>query len=164
MTASYYKPFVSHMIGEIQTLKDLEELRFIPGHLLPSDLATRSTLTNELTMTERWIEGPEFLKQPEEKWSADLPWIQEATEIRSINESNITLQISKIRTKVWKKMEFYLNAIPSYTEFKGKLSEAIRGCQAKRFLDELRTIATNKPIKTSSTILAFTSITNEKGV
>ena len=34
-----HKPFVNHRIGEIQTLTDLSEWRFIPGKLNPSDHA-----------------------------------------------------------------------------------------------------------------------------
>ena len=43
-TAAYYKPFVNHRIGEIQTLTEPNEWRFLPGKVNVSDLATRSLL------------------------------------------------------------------------------------------------------------------------
>ena len=43
ITASYFKPFVSHRIGKIQSSTRPEEWRYIPGRLNTSDLATRSS-------------------------------------------------------------------------------------------------------------------------
>ena len=66
--ASYFKPFVSHRIGEIQNLTDSIEWRHIPGRINTSDLATRSNSMSRTTSTEaqprEWFAGPDFFRQP----------------------------------------------------------------------------------------------------
>ena len=66
--ASYFKPFVSHRIGEIQNLTDPIEWRPIPGRLNTSDLATRSNSGSRTTSAEalppEWFAGPDFFRQP----------------------------------------------------------------------------------------------------
>ena len=52
-TASHYKPFVSHRIGEIQTLTESGEWRFVPGTQNPADWGTRSTLTGDQARLDR---------------------------------------------------------------------------------------------------------------
>ena len=41
-TAAFYQTFVSHRLGEIQTLTDAGEWRFVLGKINPADAATRS--------------------------------------------------------------------------------------------------------------------------
>ena len=61
-TALHYKPFVSHRIGEIQTLTESGEWRFVPGTQYPADWVTRSTLTGDLMISPDWIEGPKIFQ------------------------------------------------------------------------------------------------------
>ena len=63
-TASFYQVFVANRVGEIQTLTESDEWRFIPGKLNPADAATRSAIGEEVWPTI-WQDGPEFLLQPE---------------------------------------------------------------------------------------------------
>lgn len=48
--------FVSHRVGEIQTLTEPEEWRFIPGRLNPADEAMRSSIEEE-ALSARWWDG-----------------------------------------------------------------------------------------------------------
>ena len=48
--------------GEIQTLKESGEWRFVPGTQNPADWATGSTLSGDLMISPDWIEGPKFFK------------------------------------------------------------------------------------------------------
>jgi hypothetical protein len=64
-TAAYYQIFVSNRIGEIQTITQPEEWRFISGKLNPADLATRSSLDEPL-IPSIWLDGPSFLHQSED--------------------------------------------------------------------------------------------------
>lgn len=64
--AQKYKPFVSHRIGEIQSLTDAVEWRHLPGKKNPADLATRVMLGPE--MGPLWTSGPEFLWHGEDAW------------------------------------------------------------------------------------------------
>ncbi len=72
-TASFHKPFVANRIGEIQTETEPQEWRHLPGVLNPADEATRAELTTSNPLvTTRWIEGPSFLRLPEDQWPPDL--------------------------------------------------------------------------------------------
>ena len=66
-TASHYKPFVSHRIGEMQTFTESGEWRFVPGTQNPADWATRSTLTADPMISPDCIEGPKFFKLAESR-------------------------------------------------------------------------------------------------
>jgi hypothetical protein len=55
-----YKVYVSHLIGEIQTLTEANEWRFVPGKLNPVVAATRSQLEAKV-VPYGWLEGPSFL-------------------------------------------------------------------------------------------------------
>jgi Pao retrotransposon peptidase. len=70
-TASFYKPFVSHRVGEIQTLVLPQEWRYVPGEQNPADYATRSQLQDQ-AIVQDWIDGPRFLCQVENMWPKDL--------------------------------------------------------------------------------------------
>jgi len=74
-SSSYYKPFVSHRIGEIQTLTDTTEWRFVPGKLNCSDAATRSLLEPDEEIPLSYKYGPDFLMLQEKDWPKDLPWM-----------------------------------------------------------------------------------------
>jgi hypothetical protein len=54
-TSALYKPFVSHRIGEIQTLTAQGQWRFVPGKLNCSDAATRSFLDEFGVITSTWL-------------------------------------------------------------------------------------------------------------
>ncbi|XP_057381574.1 uncharacterized protein LOC130704113 [Daphnia carinata] len=80
-TASFYQIFVSHQVGETQTLTEPKEWRFVPGKINPADAATRSQLESE-AIPISWLDGPEFLYQTERCWPKDLPWMAVTEELR----------------------------------------------------------------------------------
>ena len=86
-TASHYKPYVSHRIGEIQTLTESGERKFVPGTQNPEDWANRSSFTGDLIISPDRIDCRKFFKLAEEELPKDLPWMKENTEIRAANES-----------------------------------------------------------------------------
>ena len=92
-TASYYKHYVSHRIGEIQTLTTPQEWRYAPGAMNSSDLATRSGLNTGDVISNSWIECPAFLKLPENQWPIDTPWIKVTEEIRIVEEKKLVNQL-----------------------------------------------------------------------
>jgi hypothetical protein len=59
-TSAQYQVYVSHRIGEIQTLTEAHEWRFVPGRLNPVGAATRSVLEAE-AIPGYWLNGPAFL-------------------------------------------------------------------------------------------------------
>lgn len=75
-TASFYQVFVSNRIGEIQTLTDTEEWRFVPGRLNPAEVAKRPRI-NEEVFQKIWEDSliPEFLLKSDPEWPKDFPWM-----------------------------------------------------------------------------------------
>jgi hypothetical protein len=61
-----YKPFVSCRIGEIQSTTEPTEWLHCPTHLNIADDLTKGIAANELHSW--WLEGPQFLKQPDNQW------------------------------------------------------------------------------------------------
>ena len=54
--ASDYQVFVSNGVGELQTITEADEWRFLPGRLNPVDAATQSTLDGDI-FSEIWWSG-----------------------------------------------------------------------------------------------------------
>ncbi|KAI9554965.1 hypothetical protein GHT06_020249 [Daphnia sinensis] len=69
-TASKYLMFVSHRVGEIQTLTQPEEWRFVAGKKNPADIATRSTIEEEALPNEKINE---FMKNKKIDWRFQPP-------------------------------------------------------------------------------------------
>jgi len=88
-----YQVYVSNRIGEIQTLTETTEWRFVPGALNPADAATRSQL-EEVVIPTWWLDGPLFLYGEESSWAVDLPWTVEKKEKRGarIHHGNIVVE------------------------------------------------------------------------
>ena len=60
-----YKPWVANRINNILKLSKKEEWEFCPGNLnFGADIASRSALLSEFVDNPLWLEGPEFLKDP----------------------------------------------------------------------------------------------------
>jgi len=67
-----FNPFVSHRIGEMQELTDVDQWKWIPGKENPADDATRGKSPTDLTSESRWLTGPTFLKFLESEWPQEL--------------------------------------------------------------------------------------------
>ena len=85
--SSQYKPFVANRIGEIQTLTEPEEWRYVPGKLNPADLGTRCSLIDKkqemVDVFKIWQEGPEFLKENEANWPKDIRYDTNKEEMKN---------------------------------------------------------------------------------
>ena len=159
--ASLYKPFVNHRIGEIQTLTEAEEWRFIPGKLNPSDLATRSTLDPKETFSKLWLEGALFLKENEEKWPEDIPWMNIREEIRSENKA--ICHLTQRDDAKWNKIEIEANRLGSVLQSE-ELTTWIKLCQQETFTPELECLKKDKPLPKTSKLLTLTPIIDDQGI
>ena len=81
-TATFFKPFVSNRIGEIQMASDPGEWRHLPGKQNVADEATRSEM-DDVIISKRWKNGPDFLYEQPDKWPKDLPPQKINVEVRS---------------------------------------------------------------------------------
>ena len=63
-----YKTFVAHRVGEIHEDSNPVQWRYVPTLLNPADHGTRGLTASELKDNELWWNGPDFLREPREKW------------------------------------------------------------------------------------------------
>ena len=59
-----FKPFVSVRVAEIQETIDPQEFSYIGSEHNPADALTKRILPEQL---EKWSQGPQFLRQPQEE-------------------------------------------------------------------------------------------------
>lgn len=55
-------------VAEIQSLTDIDSWRYVDSANNPADVITRGQSLKDLTPPCRWINGPNFLHQPESCW------------------------------------------------------------------------------------------------
>ena len=60
-----FKPFVSVRVAEIQQTLETQAFQYIKSDCNPADVLTKGTPPEEL---KSWMEGPPFLRLPEEEW------------------------------------------------------------------------------------------------
>ncbi|PFX21661.1 hypothetical protein AWC38_SpisGene13841 [Stylophora pistillata] len=60
-----YKPFVANRVGEIQSLTDPKQWRFVPTKENPADFTTRGMRVSDMAEERKWWSGPDFLAQEE---------------------------------------------------------------------------------------------------
>ena len=149
---------------EIQTLTQPAEWRFVPGDQNVADLATRSN-TERKNYEKLWIEGPDFLKETENHWPKDLPWIKEKTEIRKVaEEEHHAHHTTKEEEEDWEKITFNAQNPSEYTVVEGKLMELIKKSQEESFAEEIKTITSERRIKKSSKLLPLNPIMDKNGI
>ena len=62
---SWLKKFVPVQVAEIQETIDPQEFSYIRSDHNPADALTKGILPEQL---EKWSQGPQFLKKPQEEW------------------------------------------------------------------------------------------------
>ena len=155
--AAYYKPYVSVRIGEIQTRCKPEEWRFIPGKINVSDLATRSSMEIETRIPEEWFRGQQFLREDQENWPQDIPWIAVLEDIRGNKTSQISHATGTERERIeWEKVEVSPNKIIE--------KEITRTCQEEMFEEELKCLRKDKQLKGNSKLLPLHPILDNEGI
>ena len=79
-----FKPFVSARVGEIQNNLDSSQWKHISGEENVADDVSRGLHVQQLT--GRWMNGPQFLKLPEEQWPVQTATLhREDMECRQVN-------------------------------------------------------------------------------
>jgi hypothetical protein len=133
-------------VGEIQTLTESGEWRFVPGKLNPADEATRSVIEEE-GISQRWLNGPEFLFQPESEWPKDLPWIAVPDEIRTCRT-----YAAQLATDVsdWSDIPLNQSNISEFFKLEGPSYQLIERCQKESFYEEINCLKKRKAIRSTS--------------
>ena len=63
-----YKPFVAHRVGEIHDESCPDQWKHVPTELNPADYGSRGMNVSEMTNSQQWWFGPEFLKKSKDAW------------------------------------------------------------------------------------------------
>ncbi|XP_057376189.1 uncharacterized protein LOC130697275 [Daphnia carinata] len=158
-TVSFYQVFVANRVGEIQTLTQTEEWRFIPMRLYPADGATRSNIEEDV-LPELWLNGPGFLLRPSRDWPEDLPWLAVAEEIRKCK-----VKLTRVdEPPDWSKLMIDQSNISSVLKLEGEFLEVVKACQFEAFGDELRRLGKGKGLHHTSHLLPLSPILGKDGI
>ena len=79
------KPFVANRVGEIKSLTNPKQWRFVPTNENPADFTTRGMRVSDMVKEKKWWSGPDFLQKEESDWPVnqiDTYKVSEATEIK----------------------------------------------------------------------------------
>ncbi|XP_055619056.1 uncharacterized protein LOC129764221 [Toxorhynchites rutilus septentrionalis] len=63
-----YKQYVACRVGELLSITEVAQWRWVPSKLNPADAATKWGKNPCPGTGDVWFKGPEFLQQPEENW------------------------------------------------------------------------------------------------
>lgn len=159
--AAHYTPFVSHRVGEIQSLTDPSEWRFVPGKLNIADVATRSLLIDEEPIPPGWLEGPDFLKQPINSWPKDLPWMAVSEERRAAHTQHATKLPSNYD---WSKVKIDSSNLSHCLKMEGPFKELVRRCQEEEFNEDIQQLRRNRPLSRTSRLLQLSPFVDSDGI
>ena len=86
-----FKPFVANRVGEIQSLTNPIQWRFVPTNENPADFTTRSMRESDLAKEKKWWTGPDFLQKEESDWpinQIDTNQVSQAMEIKKTAQAS----------------------------------------------------------------------------
>jgi hypothetical protein len=150
-----YQVYVSNRIGEIQTLSDPSEWRFVPGVLNPADAATRSQL-DDRAIPAWWLDGPPFLYQEETAWPQDLPWTLEKAEMRGARAHVSDVVSEKIVPFDWKTVKIAASDVPTLIRLENDYLDLVRRCQRETYPEEISRLERGKVIRPTSPLQPLT--------
>ncbi|XP_045027086.1 uncharacterized protein LOC123470616 [Daphnia magna] len=150
-----YQIYVSNRIGEIQTLTDPSEWRFVSGVLNPADAATRSQL-GDRAIPAWWLDGPPFLYQEETAWPQDLPWTLEKAEIRGARAHLSDVVAETIVPFDWKTVKIAAGDVPTLIRLENDYLDLVRRCQRETYPEEISRLERGKAIRPTSTLQPLT--------
>ncbi|XP_062707592.1 uncharacterized protein LOC134288019 [Aedes albopictus] len=101
-----YHKFVAVRVGEILLSTDAKNWRWVPSKTNPADEATKWKTGPNLSTDGPWFRGPNFLRQHETSWPAQLQTFTTQEEIRSVHLHRIQCSIvDPARFSKWMKMQ-----------------------------------------------------------
>ena len=191
-TAVWYKPFVAHRVGEIQTLTDPKSWRHVPGRMNVSDCATRSRFDERSELIPvRWFTGPDFLYQDEDNWPKEIR-VEDQQQHEEIKPNKIFVAKSNPErvpayadvdleriSSLWKAQRVAARVHRFFSICKGKkpgssvltveelrvgLTALVRQCQREAFPSDLESLERTKTVSKRSKLLSFTPYLDESNV
>jgi len=78
-------------VGEIQSLTNPKQWRFVPTNENPADFTTRGMRVSDMATEKKWWSGPDYLQKEEADWPVsqmDTDKVSEATEIKKVAQGS----------------------------------------------------------------------------
>ncbi|XP_062714141.1 uncharacterized protein LOC134290926 [Aedes albopictus] len=100
-----YNKFVAVRIGEILTVTDVKEWKWVPSGMNSADLATKWKKGPNFSSTSSWFSGPSFLHQSEEFWPQQTLSTTTCEELRpSLSHVTTSPLIDASRFSQWSRL------------------------------------------------------------
>lgn len=181
-TERRYQQFVGCRVGEILTLTDEKEWRYVPTKLNVADDATKWINYNMPQPDNRWFTGPDFLKLKSDEWPKERVVPIEET-ILMINDHNIQLtSVAAIHPEKFSSYRRLVRTIATVSKYLVKLrgikttsyltaaelnyaeSLVLRSAQWDCFRDEVISLTNNQPLPKESKLAQLSPYIDERGV
>ncbi len=143
--SSHYQVYVSHRIGEIQTLTEPHEWRFVPGRLNPADAATRSQMEEE-EIPSLWLDGPDSFMKRIRPGQKDLPRMSAKEELRSIHVHLNSTAVEPTTVFNWKDVKISAQDIPALIRLEGEFLNLVKQSQREVYSEELKKLKQTKQL------------------
>ncbi|XP_026666969.1 uncharacterized protein LOC113463933 [Ceratina calcarata] len=169
-----FKVFVANRLGEIRENSKVDEWKYINTKENPADDGTRS-VTNALQQGSRWLQGPSFLREPENRWPEERSQVKcsedlaeclrsETRVVCTVERGNWLVEFSRFSTyeRLMKavmcviKVKDIFKKVKSRSSIKIKLEAekvCVRVSQSISFHDEINAIKRSKTMPKNSKIL-----------
>ncbi|XP_053686938.1 uncharacterized protein LOC128736479 [Sabethes cyaneus] len=186
--ARRYRQYVSCRVGEILTLTESEEWRWVPTKMNTADEATKWRQGFCLSVEGEWFRGPKFLQYPEQQWPIQKCGQKFNTEeeIRSCFVHEVTIREPTVKFERFSRWMRLLRAVAytlrfisnaretrqqrnfgplSSSELQKAENELWRICQNESFPDEAAQLkAGNREVDKTSFIFKLSPYIDESGV
>eukprot|EP00794_Sanderia_malayensis_P021402 gene21402-biopygen17184 len=137
--SGHWKQFVQHRVNEILTLSSKGDWGHVSGLKNPADIGSRGVSASQLQESTAWWEGPQWLKQGEDKWPKSMH-ISESDDVEEEKKMANVLSVAAERS----------NAVSNIIDI-GRISSLRKllrvTAYVKRFVSNLKNKRTNQPIK-----------------
>jgi hypothetical protein len=174
--------YVGNRVAEIQEKMKLDQWRYCPSELNPSDDASRGLFPSQLTPDCRWLNGPAFLNGKESTWpTTSLEGLEHNCTDEEECQTNATMCVaipllyhlferysswSLLKTKVvWltRFKEYIRNrklknptcsrGVPTPNELRTAEKDIIRIVQQRYYPEEYQSVRNKQNVKLSSTLV-----------
>eukprot|EP00794_Sanderia_malayensis_P013531 gene13531-biopygen10799 len=137
--SGHWKQFVQHRVNEILTVSSKGDRGHVSGLENPADIGSRGVSASQLQESTAWWEGPQWLKQGEDKWPKSMH-ISESDDVEEEKKMANVLSVAAERS----------NAVSNIIDI-GRISSLRKllrvTAYVKRFVSNLKNKRTNQPIK-----------------
>ena len=130
-----FHTFVANRVAEILDGSKQVQWRHVPGVENPADELSRGLLPTQLSFTDRWFNGPNFLRLPEGEWPKQITVTEPSDDDQEIK----TKWIGHISLELVDHIEPYLDRSSKFIRVRRVLAYVLRFiqlCRAKRCKSE----------------------------